>query len=109
MESSGFIPAHSQGHPNKREITIHGNILLEVFSFLKKMAIFLCISLVTRHLQKSPVPSPRCEKLPQITPTLALPRQGGGNFSANSICLPSPLAREGRGREKISFSSHLPL
>jgi hypothetical protein len=33
-----------------------------------------------------------------ITPTLTLPRQGGGNFFSISISLPSPLAGEGRGR-----------
>jgi hypothetical protein len=34
-------------------------------------------------------PPRSCEKIPKITPTLPLPRQGGGNF-INSKSLPSP-------------------
>jgi hypothetical protein len=33
-----------------------------------------------------------------ITPTLALPHQGGGKFFSISILLPSPLVGEGRVR-----------
>jgi hypothetical protein len=49
-----------------------------------------------------------CEKIPDITPTLALPHRGGGNFLPISIGLPSPLAGEGRVRGDISTFSQLP-
>jgi hypothetical protein len=43
-----------------------------------------------------------------ITPTLPLPRQGGGNLVIISKGLPSPPRGEGRVRGRIPIFSHLP-
>jgi hypothetical protein len=61
MESAGRIPAQSQGRPNKRQITIHGIIFLLDFNFLKKAAIFLSISLLSKASAEIP-PFPPLKK-----------------------------------------------
>ena len=53
-----------------------------------------------RKVADHPLPTPArsCEIIARIAPTLALPHQGGGNSLHVPICLPSPLAGEGRVR-----------
>jgi len=62
---------------------------------------------IPNHYHPHPGPPRSCEKIPKITPTLPLPRQGGGNLLLISMGLPSPPRGEGRVRGHIPIFSHL--